>query len=66
MWQTIKQLIVNNWKTTCTGLVTGLAWLMKTIFQIDVAVETQKAFLAFMVTLAALFSKDGNVSGTGK
>ena len=66
MWQTIKQLIVNNWKTTCTGLVTGLVWLIKTVFKIEIPTEIQTAFLAFMFTLATIFAKDGNVSGTGK
>lgn len=63
---TLWQLIVKNWKTTATGLVTFLVWLAKTIFQIEVPVEIQTSFLAFMITLGLIFSKDGNVSGDGK
>ena len=66
MWNTIVQLIVKNWKTTATGLVTGLVWLIKTIFQIEVPEDIQMSFLAFMITLGAIFAKDGNVSGDGK
>ena len=63
---TIWQLVVKNWKTTATGFVTFLVWLVKTLFQIEVPVEVQTSFLAFMVTLGLIFSKDGNVSGDGK
>ena len=66
MWNTLLQLIVKNWKTTATGFVTFLVWLVKTIFNIDVPQDIQMSFLAFMITLATLFAKDGNVSGTGK
>lgn len=66
MWNTIKQLIITNWKTTATGVVTFLVWLVKTIFAIDVPQDIQISFLAFMITLGTLLSKDGNVSGTGK
>lgn len=66
MFNTIWQLLIKNWKTSATGLVTFLVWLVKTVFQIEVPQEIQVSFLAFMVSLGLLFSKDGNVSGDGK
>lgn len=66
MWNTIKQLLFKNWKTTATGISIAVVWIAKTIFKIDIPDETALALTAFLVSLGFMFTKDGNVSGDGK
>lgn len=59
---TLWLLIVKNWKTTVTGVIIALIWLLKQ-FGINIPDEVAQTLTAFLVSLGLIFSKDGNKTG---
>ena len=60
--KTLIDLMLKNWKTTAVGITTFLSWVLINVLGIEVSTEIKEAFIAFMVSLGALFAKDGNVT----
>jgi len=61
---TIIDLVIKNWKTTVTGLATGILWLAKSVFGFEIPDEVALSFTGFLVSLGLIFAKDGNQTGT--
>jgi len=51
---------MKNYKTTLTGLVTGLAVYVKTVYKLDIPTE---AILTIGFMILSWFSKDSDVTG---
>jgi uncharacterized membrane protein len=54
---------MKNWKTTLTGLVTAIAVIAKSVFNIDVPTE---AIITVGLFVIAFFAKDSDVTGGTK
>lgn len=56
----IKGAIMKNWKTTVSGIIGGLAFIINSVFGLQIPAE---AILATTIFLIGLFAKDSNVTG---
>lgn len=56
----IGSAMFKDWKTTVIGIIGLLAYVVKTLFNIDVPAEVQTGFITVIVFLIGLFSKDSN------
>ena len=56
----IQGAIMKNWKTTVAGIIGGLAFIVNSVFGLQIPTD---AILATTVFLIGLFAKDSNVTG---
>lgn len=63
MFTTIRGLIMKSWKTTVAGVIGGLAFIINSVFGLQIPTE---AILATTVFVIGLFAKDSDVTGGTK
>ena len=63
VFTTISGLIMKNWKTTVAGVIGGLAFIINSVFGLQMPTE---AILATTVFVIGLFAKDSDVTGGTK
>lgn len=59
---TLWLLVVKNWKTSVTGFVAALIWILKTL-GVNIPDEVATSLTGFLVSLGLIFAKDGNKTG---
>ena len=59
----IKGLIMKSWKTTVAGIIGGVAFIVNSVFGLQLPTE---AILATTVFIIGLFAKDSDVTGGTK
>lgn len=60
LFSIIQGAIMKNWKTTVAGIIGGLAFIVNSVFGLQIPTD---AILATTVFLIGLFAKDSNVTG---
>lgn len=63
VFTTLKGLIMKSWKTTVAGIIGGLAFIVNSVFGLQLPTE---AILATTVFIIGLFAKDSDVTGGTK
>ena len=63
VFTTIRGLIMKSWKTTVAGVIGGLAFIINSVFGLQIPTE---AILATSVFVIGLFAKDSDVTGGTK
>lgn len=58
--------MIRNWKTTLLGLITGGSISIDAIIQQGITHGWKQALIGLGIILLGAFSKDHNISGTGR